>query len=185
VPDLSNSSDRGGDRSVVLVPAIRRRSARAGATATATAVPLLVQSDAIVDLRNPGHFGFMVRYDRARSSLLVTNLLPMTVRLTVRPLDDGSRQVAVEQGNGSPLSVIATIRIPQPVVDAIIPVSYSPERQAAAYGVVLASSMAGGTIAGWLADARGYVLIGMGAGWYGGVRIWNRWIAFERDRGRK
>jgi hypothetical protein len=25
----------------------------------------------------------------------------------------------------------------------------------------------------------------VGAGWYGGVRIWNRWIAFERDRGRK
>jgi hypothetical protein len=57
-----------------------------------------------------------------------------------------------------------------------VTVPATPERQAAAFATVIASTTFGVVIADYTTNGLGYIIIGALAGWYSGARLWNHWV---------
>jgi hypothetical protein len=61
-----------------------------------------------------------------------------------------------------------------------IEVPDTPEHKAAALSVAATGMMLGGWLAEVALNGTGYVVIGAVAGWWGGARLWNRWVRESR-----
>jgi hypothetical protein len=80
----------------------------------------------------------------------------------------------VVRGTGSLSGELTIARSASGGLDVTVPAT--PERQAAAFGVVVGGAAFGGYVAEVVAHETGYIIIGMIAGSWAGARLWNRWV---------
>ena len=84
----------------------------------------------------------------------------------------------VLRGTGSLSGELTIARSARGGLDVTVPAT--PERQAAAFATVVGGAAFGGYVAEVVTHETGYIVVGMAAGWWAAVRLWNRWV---RDSG--